>query len=67
MVLVRCFCPLAFCHDHCHFYLFQRQEGEEEGYCCAKRGKGSSAQEEIWYPLMEIAVPGASVILSASK
>ena len=57
MVLVRCFCSVVLCYDHCHFYLFQCQEGKEEGCGCTEGGKGSSAEEEVWDLLM------ASVLL----
>lgn len=47
MVLMRCFCAVVLCYDHCHFYLLQRQEGEK-GCECAEEGEGSSAEDEIW-------------------
>ena len=53
---MRCFCPAVLCDDHCHVHLFQCQEGEEEGYGCAERGQGGSAEEEIWVVLIGIAV-----------
>lgn len=51
---MRCFCFAVLCYGHRHVHLFQRQEGEEEGYACAEGGKGSPTEGEIWYLLMEI-------------